>query len=140
MNTLRGILLTLVLLLAVTAPMMLGDELTAVEPNDAAVAKDPPCPATDVSSLQPALVLGNQSCLQISLGSLTPGSIVSIDIDISGTSIDVLTLAANAIDVYLNNQAYRSPTCGESDDALESMNGQNERHWQVPADRSETTR
>ena len=118
MNTLRGILLTLVLLLAVTAPMMLGDELTAVEPNDAAVAKDPPCPATDVSSLQPALVLGNQSCLQISLGSLTPGSIVSIDIDISGTSIDVLTFAANSIDVYLNNQAYRSPTFWESDASL----------------------
>ncbi len=139
MNTLRGILLTLVLLLAVTAPMMLGDELTAVEPNDAAVAKDPPCPATDVSSLQPALVLGNQSCLQIPLGSLTPGSIVSIDIDISGTSIDVLTFAANSIDVYLNNQAYRSPTFWESDASLESMIGQNEWHWQVPTDRSETT-
>ncbi len=139
MNTLRGILLTLALLLAVTAPMMLGGELTAVEASDAAVAKDPPCPAADVSSLQPALVLGNQSCLQISLGSLTPGSIVSIDIDISGTSIDILTFAANSIDAYLNNQAYRSSTFWESDASLESMIGQNEWHWQVPTDRSETT-
>lgn len=139
MNTLRGILITLTLLLSVTAPMMLGGELTSVESSDSAVAKDPPCPATGVSSLQPALVLGNQSCLQISLGSLTPGSIVSIDIDINGTSIDILTFAANSIDAYLNNQAYRSSTFWESDASLESMIGQNEWHWQVPTDRSETT-
>jgi hypothetical protein len=84
------------------------------------------------------LVLGNQSCLQISLGSLTPGSIVSIDVDINGTSIDFLTFAANSIDAYLNNQAYRTSNFWESDASLESMFGANEWHWQVPTDRGQT--
>jgi len=139
MQPLRGILIAIVLLLSASAPFLLNSDLTVEEESSAAGAKDPPCQATDAGSLTPSLVLGNQSCLQISLGSLTPGSIVSIDIDISGTNIDVLTFAANSIDAYLNNQAYRTSNFWESDASLESMFGPNEWHWQVPTDRGETT-
>ena len=101
--------------------------------------KDPPCQATGVTSLPPLVNLADQTCLQVSLGSLAPGSLVSIDASIAGNSADILIFAANSVGTYLNGQSYRTDTIWEGDASVESLFGDAEWHWQVPDDRTETT-
>lgn len=101
--------------------------------------KDPPCQATGVTSLPPLVNLADQTCLQVSLGSLAPGSLVSIDASIAGNSADILIFAANSVGTYLNGQSYRTDSIWEGDASVESLFGDAEWHWQVPDDRTETT-
>ena len=101
--------------------------------------KDPPCQATEVGTLPQMVNLTDQTCLQVSLGSLIPGSLVSIDASVTGSSADILIFAANSIGTYLNGQSYRADSIWEGDASVESLLGNAEWHWQVPTERSETT-
>lgn len=90
------------------------------------------CQAVDVSTLQPLVNLADQTCLQVSLGSLSAASLVSIDADVTGGDADLLLFAANSVGVYLNDQSYRSDQVWEGDASVESLTGPAEWHWQVP--------
>ena len=129
--------LALLMLLSTLAPvaMISSEELTDMSLG--AGAKDPPCPATNVSTLPSQVNLADQSCMQVSLGTLAPGSLVSIDVSVAGSSADLLIFAANSVGTYLNDQSYRSELVWESDASVEDLSGDAEWHWEVP-DRSET--
>ena len=128
----------LLMLLSSMVPVTISDDLNSNDINQQAGAKDPPCPATNVSSLPPMVTLADQTCLQVSLGTLTPGSLVSIEASITGNSSDLLFFAANSVGTYLNGQSYRTSSIWEADASVESLSGDAEWHWEVPTDRSET--
>lgn len=130
--------LALLIFFSTLVPFALQESIELNDFSQFATAKDPPCPATDVTNLPPVVNLANQSCLQVSLGTLTPGSIVSIDVSVAGGDADVLLFAANSVGTYLNDQSYRSDLIWESDASVESLTGDAEWHWEVPTDRSET--
>jgi len=96
------------------------------------------CPATNVVILPQMVNLADQACLQVSLGALAPGSLVSIDASVVGNSADVLIFAMNSVGTYLNDQSYRNPSIWEGDASVESLSGDAEWHWEVPTDRQET--
>ena len=130
--------IALILLLStITSTAIIGSEGFSDETQFHA-AKDASCPSTNLNSLPPMVNLSDQSCLQVSLGSLTPGSLVSIDVSVSGNSADILIFAANSVATYLNDQSYRNPSIWEEDASVESLLGDAEWHWQVPTDRQET--
>lgn len=128
----------LLMLLGSIVPATISDDLNLNNINQQAGAKDPPCPAINVSSLPPMVTLANQTCLQVSLGTLAPGSLVSIEASVTGNSPDLLFFAANSVGTYLNDQSYRTPSIWEADVSVESLLGDAEWHWEVPTDRSET--
>ena len=128
----------LLMLLGGMVPVTISDDLNSNDINQQAGAKDPPCPATNVSSLPPMVSLADQTCLQVSIGTLAPGSLVSIEASITGNSPDLLFFAANSVGTYLNGQSYRAPSIWEADASVESLSGDAEWHWEVPTDRSET--
>ena len=66
----------LLMLLGSIIPATISDDLNLNNFPQQAGAKDPPCPATNSSSLPPMVNLGDQACLQVSLGTLAPGSLV----------------------------------------------------------------
>ena len=129
-----------IFVLTLSLCLMLGgvpSDLEGIETFDAG-AKDPPCPATNTSSLQSGITLDPQTCLSVNLGQRAPGEVISFEFDISGQAVDVLVFAANSVDVYLNSQSYRSDNVWEGDTSIESLNGSAEWHWEVPDDRAET--
>ena len=128
----------LLMLLGSMVPAMISNGLDLNNINQQAGAKDPPCPATNVSNLPPMVTLADQTCLQVSLGTLAPGSLVSIEATVTGNSADLLFFAANSVSTYLNDQSYRTPSIWEADASVESLSGDAEWHWEVPTDRSET--
>ena len=128
----------LLMLLGSMVPAMISNGLDLNNINQQAGAKDPPCPATNVSNLPPMVTLADQTCLQVSLGTLAPGSLVSIEATVTGNSADLLFFAANSVGTYLNDQSYRTPSIWEADASVESLSGDAEWHWEVPTDRSET--
>ena len=128
----------LLMLLGSMVPAMISNGLDLNNINQQAGAKDPPCPATNVSNLPPMVTLADQTCLQVSLGTLAPGSLVSIEATVTDNSADLLFFAANSVGTYLNDQSYRTPSIWEADASVESLSGDAEWHWEVPTDRSET--
>ena len=128
----------LLMLLGSIVPTTISNDLDLHNINQQAGAKDPPCPATNVSSLPPMVSLGDQTCLQVSLGTLAPGTLVSIDASVANNSADLLFFAANSVGTYLNGQSYRTPAIWEADASVESLSGDAEWHWEVPTERSET--
>jgi len=128
----------LLMLLGSIVPGTISDDLNLNNFHQQAGAKDPPCPATNVSSLPPMVNLSDQTCLQVSLGTLAPGSLVSIQASVTGNSPDLLIFAANSVGTYLNGQSYRTSSIWEADASVESLSGDAEWHWEVPTDRSET--
>lgn len=124
-------LASLLLLSTMLSPTLV-QTLESDEVEMPAGAKNANCQAVDVASLQPQITLGNQSCIQVSLGSLAPGSLVSIDADVTGGDADLLIFAANSVGVYLNDQSYRTNSVWEGDASLEALSGPAEWHWQVP--------
>nr|AIF04773.1 hypothetical protein [uncultured marine group II/III euryarchaeote KM3_176_D12] len=128
----------LLMLLGSMVPATISNGLDLDNINQQAGAKDPPCPATNVSNLPPMVNLADQTCLQVSLGTLAPGSLVSIEATVTGNSADLLFFAANSVGTYLNDQSYRTSSIWEADASVESLSGDAEWHWEVPTDRSET--
>ena len=128
----------LLMLLGSMVPATISNGLDLNNINQQAGAKDPPCPATNVSNLPPMVTLADQTCLQVSLGNLAPGSLVSIEATVTGNSADLLFFAANSVGTYLNDQSYRTSSIWEADASVESLSGNAEWHWEVPTDRSET--
>jgi len=128
----------LLMLLGSMVPATISNGLDLNNINQQAGAKDPPCPATNVSNLPPMVTLADQTCLQVSLGTLAPGSLVSIEATVTGNSADLLFFAANSVGTYLNDQSYRTSSIWEADASVESLSGNAEWHWEVPTDRSET--
>jgi len=131
--------IALLMLLSTVVPTAIIEVGELSDSTFQAGPKDPPCPATDVTSLPQTVNLEDQACLQVSLGSLAPGSLVSIDASVVGNSADLLIFAANSVGTYLNDQSYRNPSIWEDDASVESLLGDAEWHWEVPTDRSETT-
>ncbi len=128
----------LLMLLGSMVPATISNGLDLNNINQQAGAKDPPCPATNVSNLPPMVTLADQTCLQVSLGNLAPGSLVSIDVAVTGSSADLLFFAANSVGTYLNGQSYRTSSIWEADASVESLSGDAEWHWEVPTERSQT--
>jgi len=128
----------LLMLLGSIIPATISDDLNLNNFQQQAGVKDPLCPATNVSSLPPMVNLANQTCLQVPLGTLAPGSLVSIQASVTGNSSDLLIFAANSVGTYLNGQSYRTSSIWEADASVESLSGDAEWHWEVPTDRSET--
>ncbi len=131
--------IALLMLLSTLVPTAVNEVGDLSDSNFQAGPKALACPATDVASLPPTVGLQDQSCLQVSLGSLVPGSLLSIDASVTGSSADLLIFAANSIGTYLNDQSYRNSLIWEGDASVESLSGDAEWHWEVPTDRSETT-
>ncbi len=123
----------LLMLLGSIVPATISDDLNLNNFQQQAGAKDPPCPATNTSSLPPMVNLADQTCLQVSLGTLAPGSLVSIQASVTGNSPDLLIFAANSVGTYLNGQSYRTSSIWEADASVESLSGDAEWHWEVPS-------
>jgi DNA-directed RNA polymerase subunit RPC12/RpoP len=93
------------------------------------------CDTTDLQSIPDPINIQDQNCEKIALGILTPGSIVEFDISTTA-NFDFLVFRNAALQVYANNQSYRSSTFWAEDTVFEDMTGSGRWHWTVPADES----
>ena len=67
------------------------------------------CGSTDMGSMPDPIMISDQSCEQIALGTLAPGTIVEFDVT-GDVNFDFLVFRNAALQVYANDQSYRSPT------------------------------
>ena len=91
----------------------------------------------EAGELSSDVVLSDQACMKINLGTLDPGSTLFFRID-TDVEIDILLFPAVNLDVYLGGQNYRSDSVWESDSVFEGFSGDGEWHWEVPDDRPTT--
>lgn len=78
--------------------------------------------------------IGDGTCQQINIGSLTPGSHLEIALTVSNTPVDLLMFDSNGLQVYLNEQSYRQENVWQRDASLESRIGNVRAIWQVPTE------
>ena len=93
------------------------------------------CGTIDMGSMPDPIMIPDQSCEQISLGILAPGTIVEFDVT-GDVNFDFLVFRNAALQVYANDQAYRSPTYWAEETVFEDMVGSARWHWTVPTDES----
>lgn len=96
------------------------------------------CINSNTDNMPESWTIEDQSCLRIDLGELDPNSIMSFNIE-TNQEIDIILFPANSLQVYLNEQSYRSDMIWQGESTFENFNGNGEWHWTVPEDR-ETTR
>ncbi len=96
------------------------------------------CINSNTDNMPESWTIEDQSCLRIDLGELDPNSIMSFNIE-TNQEIDIILFPANSLQVYLNEQSYRSDMIWQGESTFENFNGDGEWHWTVPEDR-ETTR
>ena len=94
------------------------------------------CNTTDLQSIPDPINIQDQNCEKIALGILTPGSIVEFDVS-TNANFDFLVFRNAALQVYANNQSYRSASFWAEETVFEDMSGSGRWHWTVPADESE---
>jgi len=93
------------------------------------------CGTTDMGSMPDPIMISDQSCEQIALGTLAPGTIVEFDVT-GDVNFDFLVFRNAALQVYANDQSYRSPTYWAEETVFEDMVGSARWHWTVPTDES----
>ncbi len=91
------------------------------------------CGTTDMSSIPDPILIPDQECEKISLGILAPGTIVEFDVT-GDVNFDFLVFRNSALQVYANDQSYRSATYWAEDTVFEDMVGSARWHWTVPTD------
>ena len=94
------------------------------------------CASPSSNTLPDPIIIPDQECYQIALGELTPGTIVEFDVT-GDTDFDFLVFRNAALQVYANDQSYRSATYWAEDTVFEDMVGSGRWHWTVPADESQ---
>ncbi|MDE0707603.1 MAG: PKD domain-containing protein [Candidatus Poseidoniales archaeon] len=94
------------------------------------------CGTTDMGSMPDPILISDQECEKISLGILAPGTIVEFDVT-GDVNFDFLVFRNAALQVYANDQSYRSATYWAEDTVFEDMVGSARWHWTVPTDESE---
>jgi|SaaInlStandDraft_1057018.scaffolds.fasta_scaffold04547_4 hypothetical protein len=95
------------------------------------------CINSDIDNLPESWTLEDQSCIRIDLGELNQNTVMSFNI-LTSDEIDIILFPANSLQVYLNEQSYRSDAIWQSESTFESFNGDGEWHWTVPGDREKT--
>ena len=93
------------------------------------------CGTTDMGSMPDPIMIPDQSCEKISLGILAPGTIVEFDVS-GDVNFDFLVFKNAALQVYANDQSYRSPDYWAEETVFEDMVGSARWHWTVPTDES----
>ncbi|MDP6325091.1 MAG: hypothetical protein QF684_05965, partial [Candidatus Thalassarchaeaceae archaeon] len=94
------------------------------------------CGTTDMGVMPDPILIADQECEKISLGILAPGTIVEFDVT-GDVNFDFLVFRNAALQVYANDQSYRSAIYWAEDTVFEDMVGSGRWHWTVPADESE---
>jgi hypothetical protein len=94
------------------------------------------CGTTDMGTMPDPILISDQECEKISLGTLAPGTIVEFDVT-GDVNFDFLVFRNAALQVYANDQSYRSASYWAEDTVFENMVGTARWHWTVPADESE---
>jgi len=94
------------------------------------------CGTTDMGVMPDPILIADQECEKISLGILAPGTIVEFDVT-GDVNFDFLVFRNAALQVYANDQSYRSATYWAEDTVFEDMVGSGRWHWTVPTDESE---
>jgi hypothetical protein len=91
------------------------------------------CGTTDMGAMPDPILISDQECEKIALGILAPGTIVEFDVT-GDVNFDFLVFRNAALQVYANDQSYRSATYWAEDTVFEDMVGSARWHWTVPAD------
>ena len=110
--------------------------LSTIPFSSASQGRSTVCSSTDLSSIPDPIIINDQSCEQIALGILQPGTIVEFEVT-GDVNFDFLVFRNAALQVYANDQSYRSPTYWAEDTVFEDMVGSARWHWTVPTDESE---
>ena len=92
---------------------------------------EPNCLNDTPASFSSSTVIGNNACIKVNLGTLTPGDVFDLSIIVSEGELDVLVFDQNSIQPYDLGQSYRSSF--EQIPSTESALGSYQFHWQVPA-------
>ena len=89
-----------------------------------------------MGSMPDPINIPDQSCEKIALGILAPGTIVEFDVT-GDVNFDFLVFRNAALQVYANDQSYRSAAYWAEETVFEDMVGSARWHWTVPTDESE---
>ena len=95
------------------------------------------CTPADESMTPANWNINDGACVRIDLGLLSPGDILSFDIQ-SDNEIDILMFDATSISVYQNEQNYRQDSVWQEESVFEEFTGSGTWHWTAPSDRGET--
>ena len=118
----RVVLVLVTLLLTSSLPLVAASE-----------GRSTVCDTIDMGSMPDPIMVDDQECKKIALGILAPGTIVEFDVT-GDVNFDFLVFRNNALEVYANNQSYRSPTYWAEETVFEDMVGSARWHWTVPTD------
>ena len=69
---------------------------------------EPNCLNDTPASFSSSTVIGNNACIKVNLGTLTPGDVFDLSIIVSEGELDVLVFDQNSIQPYDLGQSYRS--------------------------------
>ena len=127
MRRARFALLLVSLLLLSAMPLTSADEGRATPCNEIGFGAIPASVQTSIP---------DQECRQVSLGTITPGTVVEFDLT-ADFAFDFLVFSSVALDSYANDQSYRSAAYWAEDTVFESFSGSARWHWTVPTDQSE---
>jgi DNA-directed RNA polymerase subunit RPC12/RpoP len=94
------------------------------------------CDTTDMGSMPDPIMIADQECEKIALGILAPGTIVEFDVT-GDVNFDFIVFRNAALQVYANDQSYRSSTYWAEETVFEDMVGSGRWHWTVPTDEGE---
>ena len=94
------------------------------------------CGTTDLGSIPDPIIISDQNCEQIALGILQPGTIVEFEVN-GDVNFDFLVFRNAALQVYANDQSYRSSAYWAEETVFENMVNSARWHWTVPTDESE---
>lgn len=95
------------------------------------------CTPADQSMTPANWNIDDGNCVRVDLGVLSPGDILSFDIQ-SDNEIDILMFDATSISVYQNEQNYRQNSVWQEESVFEEYTGSGSWHWTAPSDRGDT--
>lgn len=91
----------------------------------------PQCLSVSESTLSSQVLVANDACMRLDLGTLQPGDVFEFSITVIDDSLDVLVFDESGLQPYLLGQSYRSSY--QQVPSTESANGEYEFHWKVPS-------
>ncbi|RPG76558.1 MAG: hypothetical protein CBE08_002275 [Euryarchaeota archaeon TMED248] len=91
----------------------------------------PSCSESNVADISNSLSLDANLCWKMNLGTLQPGDVYEVEVNIINDAIDVLFFDQSTIQSYDLGQSYRSQL--DSKSSIENASGGYNFHWKVPA-------
>ena len=91
----------------------------------------PGCSESNISDISNSLSLDAGLCWKMNLGTLQPGDVYEVEINIVSDAIDILFFDQSTIQSYDLGQSYRSQF--DSKSSFENASGGYTFHWKVPA-------